>query len=723
MFAIKSNNIKESLFNVLFRNENIQATEELKNAHPEEFAAVFSESIQTIMPRISLAMTRWCFKEFPDQCREISAHLPQFISNEYFDERWYLPSEVLHFWLQQNPESIVDLLRMEQYAIIFKAARYGKFQLVDEYLQMLPSDAAEILTSQNQIIFQGVAYSDQFDLIEQWLRAYPEIAPILLAHNNFYTVRNTAANGHLELLQYMLSFVDAKQVVAAKDYDLFFCVVCEHPAICRFLLDFAAEQVQAMVCSQNFKAFQICSAELLLIMCGILESNPEALQHAVTTVVIEAVRCSELDKLKIVKEHYSEAVRVAMNSKELSCVLDSTKIEVWEWLTFYYQPEIKALFPDGMSVLYQTLKLKKEIRKAEFLKEHYNDVLSKSGIHRITSRLLQFLMTHLNEQSDFKTVRQIAEQAIGEGLVKSVDEKEYWLHSSLMELCQLKDMTIKTKTLLLQAIELVMLSRRVSNLGKLNIFSRKLSANANHIWLMNGVRLLLSQLYPSLTIVFLLADQNDLLQEIEHISQTIKESGAIWAVVGYSNRYHLSLLRLQLNKNELEIQVLDSLGAIPASGEDLYYSRALAKLINTLKHNINSDSFKVVTCPQVRQKDGRSCFSFVLHDLETAEHYLSQGISHFFSMEAEVWDDHKLLFQSAFLPEFYSISQIAYPGAKLESRLSLLRNHYGSSKALDRSIHSLSSLVTSKMITFAPEHHIEEGTSEEDEIINTCSIM
>ena len=198
----------------------------------------------------------------------------------------------------------------------------------------------------------------------------------------------------------------------------------------------------------------------------------------------------------------------------------------------------------------------------------------------------------------------------------------------------------------------------------------------------------------------------------------------LWVVVGYEKGYHLSLIRLILSNNILDIQILDSIGLNPRNKNYSQYTNRLSHLITELTEIPGVESYKIHASSTPRQKDGANCFSFVLNDFETSEQYLSNGISHFFSSETSLPSGSELVFIKALLPDFYNISQLPHPHANMECKIAIGCNkRYGNPLALEKSIRSLSCLVETKMVTFSPENHVEEGLSEEDEQVDNCSIM
>src|SRR3990167_7883651 len=281
---------------------------------------------------------------------------------------------------------------------------------------------------------------------------------------------------------------------------------------------------------------------------------------------------------------------------------------------------------------------------------------------REQSDLLEFLVKQLDERSRFKDVRRVAEKAIQLGMDKSSKRKENWVCSALSELCSLEDTTIEMKKIILQAIEVVMLSRRISDTRSKNIFSKQVNQNSNHVWLMNGAKLLISSFYPELNVEYITVDPKK-EDELSNIVTLLQLHGAIWVVVGYLNNYHLSLVRLELDKDNFQVQVLDSIGAVPKQYSDSQtdlYDRALFYLVSFIVGHLGRSiiNYSIMSSSDKRQKDRVNCFSFVLNDLEVAESYLSEGKSNFFndSKNKSSFGSEKA-YVLPLLDRFYEISQ------------------------------------------------------------------
>src|SRR5262245_13256655 len=111
--------------------------------------------------------------------------------------------------------------------------------------------------------------------------------------------------------------------------------------------------------------------------------------------------------------------------------------------------------------------------------------------------LIDFFLLKLDEKSSFEQIRKVAKIAIMSGMGRNNSTKKNWIISELKKLEKL-EVSIKMQTIILAAIEVVVLSRRISNLKKLGIFAKKVAENNNHSWLLNGARLAISTYYPGL---------------------------------------------------------------------------------------------------------------------------------------------------------------------------------------------------------------------------------
>lgn len=343
----------------------------------------------------------------------------------------------------------------------------------------------------------------------------------------------------------------------------------------------------------------------------------------------------------------------------------------------------------------------------------------------MSSELLKFLMEQLNEKSNFKDVRRVAEQAIQFGMNKSAEAKEEWIFSALSELGSLKDTTLKMKKIILQAIEVVMLSRRISNTKTKNIFSDKINGNSNHIWLMSGAKLLIPSFYPGLNVEFITIEP-DVELDLLSIVEQLKLHSSIWIIVGYSKNYHLSLMRLQLNEDQLQIQVLDSVGAIPnqfSCSQIDAFDRKLSHLVSSIISTVDPVTHTITATSDRRQKDGVNCFSFVLNDLEVAESYLLEGKSCFFDTSNES-SMNKGVRTLSLLNQFYEISQCEENSSKkFTMQIKKEQEALGNPLAINKSIDSVTELMKKNLLIFTSENHIEEGESDVDEEINECCLM
>lgn len=338
----------------------------------------------------------------------------------------------------------------------------------------------------------------------------------------------------------------------------------------------------------------------------------------------------------------------------------------------------------------------------------------------MTSELLAFLTTRLTETASFEEIRKIAELAIQSGMKKSAEDKKNWVFDALSELYSLDDTTIALKKIILQAIEVVMLSRRISDTGKKGIFGRKVIPHANHMWSIEGAKLLISTLYPKLPIEYVtISDRKE--NNVSNIIESLKRNTSIWVVIGYVNNYHLSLMRLTFIEENLQVQLIDSIGICTAFGESKF-TTSMTNFLRSITAALE-DPCCSTSVAFARQKDGVNCFSFLLSDLEVAEAYLAEGTTYFFKPSKKIEAAGENFLEVPLLPEFSKISQVNASRENCTMAIDLTSEKLGNPDATKRSIGSLESLIEKGKLTFKSENHIEEGDSDVDQEIDECCVM
>lgn len=352
--------------------------------------------------------------------------------------------------------------------------------------------------------------------------------------------------------------------------------------------------------------------------------------------------------------------------------------------------------------------------------------------------LIQFLQNQLNEQSSFTEIREVAQQIITNMTTLTSEQKKEQVISALKELKRLENITIQKKKVLLAALEVVMLSRRVSDLRQKGVYGKKVEGNNNHSWTLEGAQLVISTFYPNLPVEYYQSNASE--EKNKNLYIKLQQDKGLWVVFGYDQKFHLTLLRLELfEDNILQIYIFDSLGIIPMyhSGNGTNeYEKALMTFINALRNYLpNQDDWIMNACPIPRQKDGVNCFSFVLSDLDAAQKMLIQNkttASCF--IESTMLRKWKKLPKSTsrkygyLVPEFHALSQFLKHLPEQQSIPKTLPldskvQEQGNPQALDKSIKALIKLAKKGQIIFSPNNYRMDCESEEDEQYTGCVIM
>lgn len=344
--------------------------------------------------------------------------------------------------------------------------------------------------------------------------------------------------------------------------------------------------------------------------------------------------------------------------------------------------------------------------------------------------LISFLQSNLNERSSFRQIRTIAKQAIELGMVKEAEDKKGWCLSSLENIQKLQTLSLSMQKCILAAIEVIFLSRRISNLRKLGVFSKQVDRGKNHAWLLDGARLAISIYFPELTVFYIKGQLNQ--ESLATLKESIKNNENTWIVIGYPQGYHLTLMRVVNQNQSIHFQLFDSLGATPDSANrENIIPYFLYFFVENLRVTLDIDKAMVTGFSKGRQKDGTNCFSVVLFDLNTALALIKEKKDNLLSPDKDAPDLSRekniIIKEFGAISEFHRITQIQdrYPKEfpKWSTRINSDYYELGNPQALVTSANALAKLIHAGKLTFTPAHYQEEGMSEEDEEVNECSIM
>lgn len=339
------------------------------------------------------------------------------------------------------------------------------------------------------------------------------------------------------------------------------------------------------------------------------------------------------------------------------------------------------------------------------------------------SNLIDFFLSKLNETSSFQRIRAVAKIAIIKGMDKNIHTKKNWILSALKKLEQL-EISLKMQTIILGAIEVVILSRRISDLKKLNLFSKEVAENNNHSWLLNGARVVISTYYPDLNAYYLrcpsIIHKHD-KNEIIHIKENVLKKEVLWLIVSYHDNLHLTLIRIQFINEKLTIHVFDSIAAMPKeSGKE--YDTELYKLVTAIKDEIKPPKVSIKFVSVLRQVDSTNCFSFVLFDLQLALNFFAKRQKCFLNkaeQDEKAWLYRNIKEYKTFASDFYKIAQNREDSpseivSTWKTRITSKKNTYGNPEALWTSARALTFLIQKEIIHFTPANYHEDGESEED---------
>ncbi|KTD25547.1 hypothetical protein [Legionella maceachernii] len=343
--------------------------------------------------------------------------------------------------------------------------------------------------------------------------------------------------------------------------------------------------------------------------------------------------------------------------------------------------------------------------------------------------LVEFFLSVLTEDSSFSDIRNYAKQAIKKGLIKDERGKEQWVLAALEGLQTIQqDTTIRMRKYILSGIEVIMLSRRVSNLRKAGIFSNQVNGNSNHVWLLDGAKLAVSACFPEILIHFIRAPESE--QDLDNLGKSLQCNDSIWIILGYKGMFHLTLIRLIKNKDSIHAQLFDSLGAFPSTtqlSKISEYNTALYYLLDSIQKTQGLGMI-VTGYNQPRQMDGTNCFSFIVSDLECALELIKKQENIFLETKEENQLEGITLRTANINPSFHNLTQVAssIPEEMRPTKLTIplskkTNSSLGNPLALNRSASTLSKLIRTGNLFFAGTGHQQEGESEEDK--EECIIM
>ena len=350
------------------------------------------------------------------------------------------------------------------------------------------------------------------------------------------------------------------------------------------------------------------------------------------------------------------------------------------------------------------------------------------------NELITFLIEQLNEKDSFKRIREIASVLTQQEIPQTEDQKKEHIISSLEEIANRRDIAIDKKKVILAALEVILLSKRISDFRELLCFTQRVKGNNNHTWTLQGAERVISTRHPDTPVQYAIYTHEGMDNVIfDAIINALKTDKGIWFVLGYDTSLHLTLLRLERSEaGILEVKILDSLGIIPrkSAGSGSLHANLLVFIKFILLH-FDKKQYTITGYPYPRQKDGVNCFSFVLSDLETGQKLLNDGYlsDEFFNDSCEDLypSDEPNIKYRKFRPQFFKISQFLEEVPEEELSLGMMpvssrKEKIGNQLALRQSITALVTLVRSGKIVFRAAHYTHEDNSEED-VENNCVIM
>jgi hypothetical protein len=319
-------------------------------------------------------------------------------------------------------------------------------------------------------------------------------------------------------------------------------------------------------------------------------------------------------------------------------------------------------------------------------------------------------------------------------------EKKLQINNALNSLLNEPTLTIEQMSVALCLIEKVVLSRRVSRLGKKQFYKRVIKLNYNHVLSLEGIESYITSKYPNLPIFFTChcweffvnhlssstemeepsSTNNDYKKIVNQVSFQLKTGNPVWIVVQKPSSFHLTLTMFRLVNEKINIYIWDSLGIsiqsvdIQEQGQSSKneYLRNMKSLIHSVvQDNPIKNLFEV---SDRRQMDSTNCASFVLQDLKVALKLLKSN-ANLFSLENDHIQAH---------PAFFSVSQVEKnrlnTPEKYLKRISIHKGEIkGNAYALVRSIKFLRFYINSMDLFAAPQYH-EEGDSESDKEEECC---
>ncbi|MBL7481603.1 hypothetical protein [Legionella bononiensis] len=350
------------------------------------------------------------------------------------------------------------------------------------------------------------------------------------------------------------------------------------------------------------------------------------------------------------------------------------------------------------------------------------------------NELLTFLIEHLSERDSFKRIREIASVLIQQEIPQTEDQKREHIISSLEEIESRRDIAIEKKKVILATLEVILLSKRISDFRETYCLTQRVKGNNNHSWTLQGAEMVISTRHPDIPVHYATYTHKGMDNVVfDAIINALKTNKGIWFVLGYDTSLHLTLLRLEFSETGiLEVKILDSLGIIPSksAGSGSLHSNLLTFIKFILLH-FDQKLYTMTGYPYPRQKDGVNCFSFVLSDLETGQKLLDDGhlSAEFFNDSCEDLypSDEPNIKYRKFRPHFFKISQFLEDVPEEEQSLAIMpvssrKSKVGNQLALRQSITALVTLARSGTIVFTAAHYTHEDKSEED-IENNCVIM